>query len=167
MQRRDFLKAGLAAGSLANAQTAPRQRISIVLPPSDPLANAAPVRWAANELQHALTAAGAAVSRHDAIAQAAAGEFAIVAGGRQPGLTMADAPESLAIASTRLGGRPAVLVCGQDVRGLMYALLELADRVRHSGDPEVALSVPKPIFEQPTNAVRSISRMFVSDVEDK
>lgn len=167
MQRRDFLKTGLAAGSLAGAQTRPQHRIAIVLPPSDPMTAAPPVRWAIDELERALKTAGASVSRRDAVSQAAPGEMVVAAGGRKLGVAMPDSPEALAIVTTQQAGHPVVQVCGQDARGLVYALLELADRVRHSSDTRMALSVPKPIAEQPANPVRSISRMFVSDVEDK
>src|ERR1035438_9936018 len=42
-----------------------------------------------------------------------------------------DEPESLVLLSTRAAGRLALLACAGDSRGLVYALLELADRVRH------------------------------------
>lgn len=60
-----------------------------------------------------------------------------------------------------------LLVCGSDARGLMYAVLELADRVKHSDDPVQALKAQTPVAEQPFNQVRSVARLFVSDVEDK
>ena len=56
---------------------------------------------------------------------------------------------------------------GSDVRGLMYALHELSDRVKYSRDPFAALSITAPIVETPSNAVRGINRLFTSDVEDK
>ena len=49
----------------------------------------------------------------------------------------------------------------------MYALLELADRVQHAGDPYPAIQAQEPLAEQPFNQTRSIGRSFVSDVEDK
>jgi hypothetical protein len=128
-----------------------------VLPPPDPLAAAAPVRWAAGELQRALEESKVTVSRRETVAQAGTGELCIVA------KRVAGAPESLTL--SRSGS---VLTAGcSDARGLVYALLELADRVRLSADPIAALAVPQPISEAPFNPVRSISRMFVSDVEDK
>ena len=53
------------------------------------------------------------------------------------------------------------------VRGLTYAILELADRVSHSADPMTALLDVRSTLEQPVNKVRSITRLFTSDVEDK
>ena len=60
-----------------------------------------------------------------------------------------------------------LLACGRDARGLVYALLELADRVQNAAGPAAALTIPKPIVEQPANRIRSLTRLFVSDVEDK
>ena len=43
-----------------------------------------------------------------------------------------------------------------DVRGLVYGLLELADRVRGSDDPLLALHLPAPLIETTPNKVRSV-----------
>ena len=60
-----------------------------------------------------------------------------------------------------------LLAAGQDARGLVYALLELADRVRNSADAGAALTLPAMVAERPANVVRSVTRLFTSDVEDK
>jgi hypothetical protein len=60
-----------------------------------------------------------------------------------------------------------LVVNGVDALGMAYALTELADRVRLSPDPRTALTFPAPIAESPANPIRSILRMFVSEVEDK
>jgi hypothetical protein len=57
-------------------------------------------------------------------------------------------------------------VAGSDARGLVYALLELADRVRCAADPRAALHVTGASTERPANRVRGVARLFVSDVED-
>jgi hypothetical protein len=80
---------------------------------------------------------------------------------------MPDSPESLGLASGKASGRPVLLACGSDARGLVYAVLELADRVDHATEPSAALQVRRAIVEQPANKVRSIMRVFASDVEDK
>jgi hypothetical protein len=49
----------------------------------------------------------------------------------------------------------------------VYAITELADRVRHATNPVAALTLAAPLEEQPANRVRSINRAFVSDIEDK
>ncbi len=59
-----------------------------------------------------------------------------------------------------------IVAAGRDARGLMYAVLELAERVQLAGDPLRALASPAPLVEQPFNAVRAIGRPFVSNVED-
>lgn len=50
------------------------------------------------------------------------------AGGRLPA-----GPQALAIRHTTIQGKPALVVCGADSRGLMYAALDVADRLLWSG----------------------------------
>src|SRR5438132_1085330 len=52
-------------------------------------------------------------------------------------------------------------------RGVTYGLLEVADRVDLSDESLAGLNQAKPILERPANVIRSISRSFTSDVEDK
>ena len=56
---------------------------------------------------------------------------------------------------------------GSDVRGLVYAVLELADRVEHGDDPLEAIRLDAPIVERPANPVRSVARLFASELDDK
>jgi hypothetical protein len=105
----------------------------------DPAASP-PVQWALAELRDALKIRGQANRR--IITRAMAGP-----------------PESLAIGMEN----DALVASGSDARGLIYALLELADRVRLTGQT----SVSAPVTEHRANAVRSIARCFESDVEDK
>ncbi|MGH8694610.1 MAG: twin-arginine translocation signal domain-containing protein [Burkholderiales bacterium] len=73
MNRREFLKrTGLSAAAATTLRA-----VSIVLDPDNPVARAAPVKWAAGELQSALAAQGVAVRLHDRIEQSAAGDFCI------------------------------------------------------------------------------------------
>ena len=46
----------------------------------------------------------------------------------------------------------------------MYALLELADRATYSHEPLAGLVLPHPVSEQPANRIRSVARLFVSEV---
>ncbi len=111
--------------------------------PLDPLVTEPAVQWAASELQRALEESNLTNIR---------------VGVKQiPG-----APESFSL--SRAGS--VITAGGADARGAVYALLELADRVRHSPNPASSLT-KQPVSETPLNPVRSISRMFVSDVEDK
>ena len=134
MQRRDFLKTGLAAATIARAQGIRR----VAVPDSDPLSSSPPVQWAVAELQQALDSANI-------------GDIGVVVK-HIPG-----APESFSL--TRSG--PLITAAAPDARGAVYALLELADRTR------CAVDIMPPVSESPLNSVRSVSRMFVSDVEDK
>ena len=60
-----------------------------------------------------------------------------------------------------------LLACGYDSLGLTYALLELADRVRHAERPLEALRLSRAVSERPANSIRSLMRVFASEVEDK
>ncbi|MCM3689696.1 hypothetical protein [Neobacillus niacini] len=76
-------------------------------------------------------------------------------------------PESFFITSTIESGQKSLVVLGADVRGLVYALLELSDIVMHSNDPVEELLNLQPIKNQPANPVRSINRLFVNEKTDK
>jgi hypothetical protein len=158
------------------------QRASIVRDPADQTLAHRPVRWALEQLQEALAARGIAAGRRERVDQAPSDEVCIVAAGpaspparevlRGAGVSIPDTPESLALVQGAIGGRPVLLACGSDPRGLAYAVLELADRVTLSDDPLGALRVGRPrrtpvLVEQPANAIRSVARLFTSDVEDK
>ncbi len=79
-----------------------------------------------------------------------------------PGAAVPDLPEAFGL--WRDGDR--IRVQGRDARGLVYALTELADRVRHC-DGSDAFAGPFPLVEQPCARIRSISRLFCSEEEDK
>ncbi len=182
--RRDFLKRTAASAvatsvttGAAISQTAGGKTVGIVVDPADSAAATAPARWAAQELTRALTDKGIAVRREERLEPAGSSDLAIIASTRtaklgapilkSSGLSMPDAVESVALVPTKVSGKPAILACGSDARGLVYALLELADRARHAPDPLAALSLRQPVAERPVNTVRSIQRLFVSEVEDK
>ncbi|MCZ8517105.1 hypothetical protein O9H85_33100 [Paenibacillus filicis] len=79
------------------------------------------------------------------------------------GNPLANSPESFIIRS-----KPdEVNVIGTDARGLVYGLLELADRVQYSEDPVAALTEIGSYSGGPANPIRSISRSFCSEIEDK
>jgi hypothetical protein len=60
---------------------------------------------------------------------------------------------------------PNIAAIAADARGLVYALTELADRVRYA---EAALPETQfPLVESPTAKIRSICRAFASEREDK
>ena len=82
-------------------------------------------------------------------------------------LTVPETPEALGLVQGEIDDRSVLLVCGYDPRGLVYALLELTDRMKCGIKPIEALKVPKPVIEEPAVKVRSIYRTFTSEIEDK
>jgi hypothetical protein len=172
LDRRSFLSRGgaVAAAPLITA-AAPATPVTLVLDGNDPVASARPVLRAAHALQQALTKAGFAVQRAQTPAQAtglcimAVSALFPVGAGALASARIAQPvePESLALFEIKLAGKPAVVACGADMRGVMYALYELADRVA-TGTP---LKFPQPVLEKPANAVRSVMRQFTSEAYDK
>src|SRR5215470_8636092 len=163
MQRREFLKhTGILLGAgPALAQTAATKRVALVIDPADPVASAAPVQWAANELKQALASQKIEMAAFPAVRQAPAGSYVIAASSTQP--AGFDDSERINLSPGRVGARPVQTVSSTDSRGLTYGLLELADRARHGAN----ILAPITAHEKPANAVRSVTRLFVNDIEDK
>lgn len=180
--RRQFVQTAGSLAALISAdpiklRAAGTPGVSIVVDAADTVVNSAPAMWAAKQLEQALTTQHVKVTRTATLAEAPAGDLCImVAGGA--GSVASDlmkkavgkalsVPESLAIVSSNIGARKIVLASGADARGLMYALLEITDRVDCGTSPMAALTFAKPFVEKPANSVRSINRCFQSDMEDK
>lgn len=66
--------------------------------------------------------------------------------------------ESLLVRNTKRAGKKAVLAIGADDRGLMYALLDIADRIGWSTDPSRPFSEIHDIREKPAVAERALSK---------
>ena len=66
-------------------------------------------------------------------------------------------PESLCVRHLNTRGKKALLVSGGDDRGLMYALLDVADRIGWAADPAHPLSEVRDTTEQPAVAERALS----------
>ena len=160
----------------APAAEARKEMISMIADPRDPVASSPSCRWARMEIARALEQQGIEVGEFASLEQAPRNAFCIVAAApdrgsaigalRQAGLTLSEQPESSALAPFSEGGRHGILACG-DGRGLEYALLELADRMQHADNPVSALEAQQGIAERPFNQVRSIGRIFSSDIQDK
>ncbi|MGH9400866.1 MAG: hypothetical protein ACRD2P_02025, partial [Terriglobia bacterium] len=180
--RREFLKktAMLAGGAsiVSSASAAATSRaVSIVTDPEDSLASQPTVHWAVGELKQSLASRDVQVRSYERIEQANAGDLCIVVAGAQSAqargllkrarVSTPAARESLAIVPGKADGRVVLLVCGADARGLVYALLEIADCVHCERGAIAALEAQKSIVERPATVVRSVDRCFVSDVEDK
>ena len=177
INRRQFLRAaaGAAAGLQAGVTFASNQSrsVAIIVDPSDAVASTESVKWAVGELEHVLAEHGVSARIYTNTAESPAANVRIIAAG----MNSSDAAAALKAAGARTEAVPEALAlcrqneglwaCGHDARGLTYALLELADRVRHASNPLTALEVSEPITERPANTVRSITRLFTSDIEDK
>jgi len=184
--RRQFIKqTGLAAAAVAGASMLPlpisaaenKSVIAIVLDPEDAIAQQPPGQWAVAELRAALAARGVAAQTYASVDQAPPSQECVLVAGRNSQfagqllsaakVSLPDIPEALALARGVTSKRATTLAAGSDARGLVYALLELADRVKFADDAREALRPVKPVSERPANSVRSVSRGFNSDVEDK
>jgi len=177
LNRRQLLQAAAGAAAGVATRTAfaadATREVAIIASSADAVATSPAARWAAKELQSALSERGIAARIYEDAAQAAAANVRVFAAAlASPGAAAAlkaaeqraDAvPEALAICQ----GTDGIWACGHDARGLSYALLELADRVRHADDPMAALAVAKPVVQRPANTVRSVMRLFTSELEDK
>jgi len=178
--RREFLRrSGLASGyGVASLLIQGQQSsLTIIADAADPVASSPAALWAAGELEKTLSQRGLAVRRASNIEALSRGDFCILASGtssaagqkllNEAKLSLPAGPEALALVRGGLAGNPLLLACGSDVRGLVYALLEVADRVDCSPSLSEALNSGKDVIERPSNAIRAISRSFQSDVEDK
>jgi len=175
LNRREFIQAATSFVAL-NAMGVRAQSLSIVVPPDDRTANLPAVRWAISELQQSLTAGGVSAEIKENLSQTRRGDLCILVAGAKSVLAapvlrrstpVGDAAEALAITPVNIDERRVLLASGSDERGLVYALLELADRIHYASDPVAAISIKEPIIERPANSVRSVLRLFASDVEDK
>ena len=140
--------------------------LAIVVDPEDRVATSAPVAWAIEHLREVLasrlvrsTLAGSTDPGDPTPAVTVSGARATDPGegpARGPALSLGsfvlDAP----------GGHGSILIEGGDARGLVYGVLELADRVA-LGAP---LAPDEPVVGRPANEVRSVARLFCSQVED-
>jgi hypothetical protein len=149
--------------------------VALLRDPNDPVASAVPVARAAERLRVAFEQRGIPVEERAGADETAAGVAAIsISGAAAP-----SAAEALARAGVEPPRRaeafavvdhgtdvPRPWACGADARGLVYAVLELADRVELESDPLEAIRSERPLVKEPANRVRSVARLFCSDVED-
>jgi hypothetical protein len=176
MQRRDFLKLTGAVTALSfthRAFAGPERRVSVIVEAGEPCATGDPILWAAGQLRKALLAKGVMCDFVESVDQAAGSTFVVLVAG--PASTSArgfpqagplDNSESLRLTPGRLLETPAVWVAATGQRGFVYGLLELAERVQFLPEPMAALHLDAVIEERPANEIRSVCRLFCSEVED-
>jgi hypothetical protein len=181
--RRQFLQTTGSLAAFAGTEATGlgaivKQGVSLVLDPSDPTASAPPSLWAVKELEDTLKTHGVSVLHCQQITQANAGDLCLAVASlnspraieflKNAKVAIAAEPEALGVLSGSIASRKVTLVCGSDARAIVYALLDLTDRVQHaSSDPITAITNVAAVSERPANQVRSITRLFVSDVHDK
>ena len=181
--RRSFLKKTAAAGAVTASGLLPicaasdGKGIVLVSAADDPVVQKSPVQWAVDELLASLKARSIPTRNGSRIEDIPSGAECIVISSSESKwagqlLSVADlaalkAAESLALVHGKLGGRKVLLACGSDARGLVYALLELADRAQLSPDPLADFNAIKRVVQRPANPIRSVARLFASDIEDK
>jgi len=133
---------GLATGSGAQAPL----QVTLLTPPGDGVALSVPAQWGLGELEKALTAKGAKVSR------AAMSGALVVTLKTDPALPA----EGFRLAPAGGG----IMVSAADARGFVYGLLELAERVRFGTDARAALTIITVENAAPATRIRSIGRLF-------
>ena len=181
LKRREFLK---ALGTTVAAARMPAlafgdqpASVAILVDPGDKIAASEPALWAIGELKRALAARSIGVTEKATLEVHGDKALSIFVAGSdntaaqrylsQAKISAPAAPEALAQVAMRDGKTQELLACGYDERGLVYALTDLADRVRSAADPIAALAAVQTQVEKPANEVRGISRLFCSEVEDK
>ncbi len=184
--RRHFIKktataaAALSGASVLSAATHGQNRragVALVTDDADRLLAEPPARWALAQLQDRLKSRNVSIELHSSLDRVSSDAVVVLVAGRtskraQPvlqgsGVSIPDVPEAVGLIRGHAADRSVLLASGSDVRGVVYAILELADRVEHASNPIAELQRPDRIIEQPANQVRSIARLFTSDVEDK
>jgi hypothetical protein len=155
LSRREFISlTGLAAGAAAAGGSPSGPAVAIVIDMTDPGATSRPAAWGVGRLRAVLAAKGvtAALAPAGPVAHTIRIAHAAEAG-----------PEDVRLASPN----PAeTVVSSGGPRGLVYGLLELAERVEASDDAIAALRLPRAVAERPASRVRSLLRAFCSKVED-
>jgi hypothetical protein len=133
--------------------------------------------WAADLLRAALAARGHTIRNVAAPNAAQPGDLRLVIAGAThrfahdvlaaAAAAMPQGPEVLALVGTAIDGNEFLLAAGTDARGLVYALTDLLDRIATEAAPGAGLRIAHPLIERPANRVRSVARLFCSEVEDK
>jgi hypothetical protein len=169
--RRRFLQTAGSVAALARTEVrgiaaAAYHGVSIVIDPTDPVASSSASLWAAGELEQALVARGVPVLRCQRMTQVNASDFCLVAAGsdslvasallKDAKMTVAPVSEALGVVHGKIGIREVTLASGYDSRAIVYALLDLADRVQNAAAPVAALASAPMLAERPANEVRSI-----------
>jgi hypothetical protein len=178
LERREFLKLTGAISALALTHPAlagHSPRVSIVLEDQRSSACSDPILWAAGRLRTALAAKGAICDIVSSLDLAETSSFLVLVGrpdssstGSFPqGEGALSNPESLRLIPGTVRKTPAIRVSAIGERGFVYGILELADRVQFSSGVLTGLDLAIAVEEHPANQIRSVCRLFCSELEDK
>ena len=128
---------------------------------------AAPVRHGLTKLEQAVRAKGISYRERSRLENARGGPIIVAGLGngsgaaatliRDLGITAPAKPESLLIRHAEWKGAGVLLISGADDRGLMYALLDVADRIGWAENPAKPLSEVRDVTESPEVAERGLS----------
>ncbi len=156
-----------------STQTQPEtEPIDVVIDADDLTSRDTTARWALDHLRDVLVASGLRVATAGEASEASLRIVAALPSSpvaerlASHGAPIPTGSESFVVHRWS-DGRDVLTVGGSDGPGLAYGLLDLADVAAHSDQPLTALREVKERSETPATPVRSISRGFVSDVEDK
>ncbi len=137
--------------SLMSGQPAAAPRLTVALTGGDGFDG--PARYGAGKLREALEARGLEI-----LTGAKSGSADLHVAMRVGCASPWDGPEALTIQrGITQGGKPIVTLCGGGARGLMYAALDTADRVRWSSDARNPFEHVRETTEQPFLAERGVS----------
>ena len=178
VQRREFLKLGGAVTALSlthRAFAGARERVSIIVDPEQNCAFSDSVYWAAGQLRKAVAAKGTICEMVRSLDEARGSSFFVLVASPASRLArhfpqaaaIFSSSESLRLGPGTLLGTPATWVSAGGERGFVYGLLELADRVQFSSDVTMGLHFAQSVEEHSANQVRSVCRLFCSEIEDK
>lgn len=118
-------------------------------------------------IEQALSAQGHDVIRADRVGDVEADYYVVagISGSGGPaeallgllGAEPSPSPEALSVQKTRVGGKPAVVLCGADTRGLLYAALDTAERISWAGAAADPFEHIVDIQEKPFIGERAVS----------
>lgn len=182
--RRKFIKTSAvvtlgtaATGASLAAILMKKGNIVIVILPEDKITTSIPATWAVNELKTAIEKQGSDVKIAESFDETGKNDFCIYVSGfnseyareifSKEQIEPYTEAESLCIVQSKIDNRSVLFAGGVDNPGLVYALTEIADRVNCLKTDRQALEFKTPETERPASRVRSMTRNFSSEMEDK
>jgi hypothetical protein len=116
-----------------------------------------PARHGLSVLERALQAQGFSSTEQSSQQERAAADYVVLATLHCPDIAVSHVKEALAIRRTTHHGKPALMLCGADSRGLMYAELDAAARIAWARNGASPFSEIHDTIEQPYVRERGVS----------